>query len=126
GPQVGWTSPTIVAALAATVAAAIAFVIVERRAAEPMIDLSLFTNRTFTGATIALMMWAFGLFGIYFFTSIYLQQVLGFSATTAGLVFVPMATLMIIGAAISDRVAARFGAHRTVATAMVLMGSGIF
>lgn len=125
GPQVGWTSPTIIAALAATVIAAIAFVIVERRAAEPMIDLSLFTNRTFTGATIALMMWAFGLFGIYFFTSIYLQQVLRFSATTAGLVFVPMAILMAFGAGISDRVAARFGAHRTVGGAMGLMGIGI-
>jgi MFS family permease len=68
GPQIGWTSPTIIAALAVTVIAAIAFVTVERRAADPMIDLSLFSSRTFTGATIALMLWAFGLFGIYFFT----------------------------------------------------------
>jgi EmrB/QacA subfamily drug resistance transporter len=125
GPQIGWTSPTIIAALTATVIAAIAFVTVERHAQDPMLDLSLFANRTFTGATIALMLWAFGLFGIYFFTSLYLQQVLRFSATTAGLVFVPMAVLMIIGAAISDRIAARYQAHRTVATAMVLMGAGI-
>jgi EmrB/QacA subfamily drug resistance transporter len=59
GPQIGWTSPTIIAALTATVIAAIAFVTVERRAQEPMLDLSLFSNRTFTGATIALMLWAF-------------------------------------------------------------------
>ena len=72
GPQVGWTSPTIIAALAATLIAALAFVNAERRAEDPMIDRSLFTNRTFTGATIALMLWAFGLFGIYFFTSLYL------------------------------------------------------
>jgi EmrB/QacA subfamily drug resistance transporter len=126
GPQIGWSSPTIIAALTVTVIAAIAFISIERRAQDPMLDLSLFRNRTFTGATIALMLWAFGLFGIYFFTSLYLQQVLRFSATIAGLAFVPMAILMIIGAAISDRVAARFGAHRTVATGMVLMGAGIF
>jgi EmrB/QacA subfamily drug resistance transporter len=126
GPQIGWTSPTIIAALAATVIAAVTFITVERRAQDPMLDLSLFANRTFTGATIALMLWAFGLFGIYFFTSLYLQEVLRFSATTAGLAFVPMAVLMIIGAAGSDRVAARLGAHRTVATAMVMMGAGIF
>jgi EmrB/QacA subfamily drug resistance transporter len=125
GPQIGWTSPTIIAALAATVIAALAFVTVERRASDPMIDLSLFTNRTFTGATIALMLWAFGLFGIYFFTSLYLQQVLHFSATTAGVAFVPMAILMAFGAGISDRVAARIGAHRTVGGGMGLMGAGI-
>jgi EmrB/QacA subfamily drug resistance transporter len=125
GPQIGWTSPTIIAALVATVVAAIAFVTIERRAEDPMIDLSLFANRTFTGATIALMLWAFGLFGIYFFTSLYLQQVLRFSATTAGVAFVPMAILMAFGAGVSDRVAARFGGHRTVGGAMVLMGAGI-
>jgi EmrB/QacA subfamily drug resistance transporter len=125
GPQIGWTSPIIIVALLATILAAVAFVTIERRAEDPMLDLSLFANRTFTGATIALMLWAFGLFGIYFFTSLYLQQVLGFSATTAGVAFVPMAILMAFGAGISDRVAARFGAHRTVGGAMGLMGAGI-
>jgi EmrB/QacA subfamily drug resistance transporter len=125
GPQIGWTSPSIIAALAATVVAAIAFVSIERRTEDPMIDLSLFSNRTFTGATVALMLWAFGLFGIYFFTSLYLQQVLRFSPTTAGVAFVPMAVLMAFGAGISDRVAARFGAHRTVGAAMGVMGAGI-
>jgi hypothetical protein len=51
--------------------------------------------------------------------------VLRFSATTAGLAFVPMAVLMAFGAGISDRVAARIGAHRTVGSAMLLMGAGI-
>ena len=125
GPQIGWASPVIFIALLASVVAAIAFVIIERRAEDPMLDLSLFANRTFTGATIALMLWAFGLFGIYFFTSLYLQQVLRFSATTAGVAFVPMALLMAVGAGVSDRVAARYGAHRTVGAAMGLMGTGI-
>ena len=71
------------------------------------------------------MLWAFGLFGIYFFTSLYLQGVLGFSATEAGFTFVPMALCMAIGAAMSDRVAARFGAHRSVSAAMALMGLAI-
>jgi predicted MFS family arabinose efflux permease len=86
---------------------------------------SLFGNRTFSGATIALMLWAFGLFGIYFFTSLYLQHVLRFSATTAGAAFVPMALLIATGAAVSDRVAARIGPNRAVAIAMALMGGGI-
>jgi EmrB/QacA subfamily drug resistance transporter len=125
GPQIGWTSAPIIVAMAAAVLSAVAFVQVERRAEDPMIDLSLFRNRTFTGATIALMLWAFGLFGIYFFTSLYLQHVLGFSATTAGVAFVPMAVLMAVGAGTSEMISARLGAHRTVGGAMALMGAGI-
>ncbi|MGH2862376.1 MAG: MFS transporter [Solirubrobacteraceae bacterium] len=125
GPQVGWTSAPIIIAMAGAVISAIAFVLAERSADDPMIDLSLFTNRTFTGATIALMLWAFGLFGIYFFTSLYLQHVLRFSATTAGVAFVPMAVLMAVGAGTSEMISARLGAHRTVGGAMALMGAGI-
>jgi EmrB/QacA subfamily drug resistance transporter len=125
GQRLGWTSPTILACFALAVAAAAGFAIVERRVEDPMIDLSLFANRVFAGGTVALMMWAFGLFGIYFYTSLYLQNVLGFSATKAGLAFVPMAVLMAAGATVSDRVAARIGAHRSVGIAMVVMAAGI-
>ncbi len=125
GPQTGWTRPAILAAFAVAAVAALAFVAVERRVADPMIDLSLFANRVFAGGTGALMMWAFGLFGIYFFTSLYLQDVLHFSAVEAGLAFVPMAVLMAAGAVVSDRVADRIGAHRSVGLAMALMAAGI-
>ena len=90
-----------------------------------MVDVSLFARREFTGGIVALMLWAFGLFGIYFFTSLYLQGVLGFSPTKAGTAFVPMAVLMAVSAVVSDRVAARFGAYRSTAVGMVAMGLGI-
>jgi hypothetical protein len=54
-----------------------------------------------------MMLWAFGIFGIYFFTSLYLQGVLGFSPTKAGLAFVPMALCMAVFAGLSGPVAAR-------------------
>lgn len=125
GPQTGWTSPVNLGAFALAAIAGVAFVAIERRATDPMVDLSLFANRVFAGGTAALMMWAFGLFGIYFFTSLYLQDVHHFSATKAGVAFLPMALLMAAGAAVSDRVAARIGAHRSVGIAMVLMAAGI-
>jgi EmrB/QacA subfamily drug resistance transporter len=125
GPQDGWGSPIILGMFALAVVAGLAFVRTEHRAADPMLDLSIFRDRVFTGGTIALMMWAFGLFGIYFYTSLYLQDVLRFSATRAGLAFVPMAMLMATGAAISDRVAIWIGAHRSVGLAMGLMAAGI-
>ncbi len=76
-------------------------------------------------AIVAIVMWGFGLFGIYFFTSLYLQNVLGFSPTEAGAAFVPMALLMAAGAVVSEQAAAGLGAHRVVGAAMLLMAAGI-
>jgi EmrB/QacA subfamily drug resistance transporter len=125
GHDRGWTSATILGVFAVAAASATAFVLVERRVAQPMVDVRLFAQREFTGGIVALMLWSFGLFGIYFFTSLYLQIALGFSPTKAGSAFVPMALLMAAGAVVSDRVAARFGAYRSTGFGMVLMGIGI-
>jgi EmrB/QacA subfamily drug resistance transporter len=125
GHDRGWTSAAILGAFGLAALTAIAFVAVERRVAQPMVDVSLFARREFSGGIIALMLWAFGLFGIYFFTSIYLQDVLGFSPTKAGSAFVPMAVLMAVSAIVSDRVAARFGAYRSTGFGMLAMGLGI-
>jgi EmrB/QacA subfamily drug resistance transporter len=125
GSTLGWTSPVILGALVGSAVLGVAFVQVERRVAAPMVAVALFRERVFTGGIAAAMMWAFGLFGIYFFTSLYLQDVLGFSPTEAGLAFVPMALLMVVGAVLSDRVALRFGAYRSVSVAMALMALGI-
>lgn len=125
GHDRGWTSTGILGAFGVAAVAAVAFVVVESRVAQPMVDVSLFRRREFTGGIVALMLWAFGLFGIYFFTSLYLQGVLGFSPTEAGAAFVPMALLMAASAIVSDRVAARFGAYRSTGFGMLAMGAGI-
>jgi EmrB/QacA subfamily drug resistance transporter len=125
GHDRGWTSTGIIGAFAVAAVSALAFVTVEARVEQPMVDVSLFARREFTGGIVALMLWAFGLFGIYFFTSIYLQGVLGFSPTKAGAAFVPMAVLMAVSAVVSDRVAARFGAYRSTGIGMVAMGLAI-
>jgi EmrB/QacA subfamily drug resistance transporter len=125
GHDRGWTSTPILAAFAASALAVVAFVAVELRTSQPMVDVSLFTERVFTGGIVAIVMWGFGLFGIYFFTSLYLQNVLGFSATEAGAAFVPMALLMAASAVVSEQVARRLGAHRAVGLAMLLMAVGI-
>ena len=121
----GWTSPTILAVFALALSSFAAFIVVENQVKDPMVDLSLFANGVFSGALSALMLWAFGLFGIYFFTSLYLQGVLGFSPTKAGIAFVPMALLMATSAAFSEPIARRFGAHRSVPFGMGIMAGGI-
>ncbi|MGI8666174.1 MAG: MFS transporter [Jatrophihabitans sp.] len=125
GGSRGWTSASVLAAFVAFALAAATFVLVERRASDPMVNLDLFADRVFSGGMIALMMWAFGLFGIYFFTSLYLQNVLGFTPTRAGLAFLPMAACMVIGAVLSERIGHAIGTHRLVSASMILMGLGI-
>ncbi|HEU5007320.1 MAG TPA: MFS transporter [Jatrophihabitantaceae bacterium] len=125
GHDRGWTSAPITLAFAVALVALVTFTLVERRSNDPMVDVRLFANRVFSGGIVAIVMWGFGLFGIYFFTSIYLQDVLGFSATEAGAAFVPMALLMVIGSIAAERVAAIMGAHRSVGLAMLLMAAGM-
>jgi EmrB/QacA subfamily drug resistance transporter len=126
GEAAGWTSPAILAAFAVSALSAAAFVLVEARAAEPMIDLSLFRSRRFTGGTITSGIWSFGVFGIYFFSALWLQNVLGFSPTEAGAAFVPMALLMGTVAVLSQRISALLGIGRTVALGMALMSGAIY
>ncbi len=125
GQSHGWTSLFILSCFAVALVLGITFVAVELRSRQPMVALALFRERVFSGGLVALMMWAFGLFGIYFFTSLYLQNVLGFSPTKAGLAFLPMALLMAAGAVVSERVTHRIGAARVVGFAMTLMAAGI-
>jgi EmrB/QacA subfamily drug resistance transporter len=126
GHDKGWTSGLILAAFAVAAVATIAFVVIESRTSQPMVDLSLFRSRVFAGGTVTMMVWAFGIFGIYFFTSIYLQEVLGFSPTKAGLAFVPMALALAIAATLASSIYIRLGTHRTVAAGMVAMAAGLY
>jgi len=125
GHDRGWTSPIILGGFLLAATLGLAFVWREQHTAEPMVAMSLFRERVFSGGLIALIMWGFGIFGIYFFTSLYLQNILGFSPTEAGAAFVPMALLMAAGAIASERVANRIGAYRSVGLAMALMAAGI-
>lgn len=125
GHQTGWTSPAIIGSVALAVVAWVAFAAVEARAQAPMVDLSLFRSRVFTGGTLAMVLWGLGVMGIYFFTSLYLQGVLGLSPTTAGAAFVPLALLMAAGAPAASTLTARIGTNRTVAGGFVLVAAGM-
>jgi EmrB/QacA subfamily drug resistance transporter len=126
GHDSGWTSWPIMGAFGLATAAAAAFAVIESRTAEPMVQLQLFRSPVFSGGTVTMMLWAFGIFGIYFFTSIYLQDILGFSATKAGLAFIPMAVAMAAFAAVAGPVARVLRPHQTVAAGMVIMAAGLY
>jgi len=126
GHDRGWTSGLILGAFTLAAITMAAFVVVEARTQHPMVDLNLLRSRVFGGGTVTMMLWAFGIFGIYFFTSIYLQDILGFSPTKAGLAFVPMALCLAAAASVAGPIYTRLGAHRTVAGGMAMMAVGLY
>ena len=125
GQDKGWTSSLIIASFAVAAVAAGIFLTVEARSEYPMVPLPMFRSAAFSGGLGTMMIWSFGVLGIYFFTSLYLQQIVGFSPTKAGLAFVPMALCLAVAAILSARVTAVLGAHRTVALGMAVMTVGL-
>ena len=125
GQDRGWTSAPIIAAFAAAAACIAAFVTIEARSQHPMVPLSMFRYRAFSGGSLTTMGWAFGVMGIYFFTSVYMQTILRFSPVKAGLAFVPMALLVAVAATIAPRVAHAIGDHRVVSLGLLIMLSGL-
>ncbi|GIH91737.1 MFS transporter [Planobispora siamensis] len=125
GPELGWASPVIVAALAVAAVAAAVFVAVERLGREPMVDLALFRARAFTGGVIAQVLWGLGVNGVFFFTALFLQGVLGFSPAMSGLAFVPLALLVVVVTPLVPALERRLGAARTVALGLVLVAAGM-
>ncbi|TMR91877.1 DHA2 family efflux MFS transporter permease subunit [Nonomuraea basaltis] len=125
GGEYGWDSPVVVAALLACAGSGAAFVAAERRAADPMVDLRLFAVRTFTGGVVAQVLWGLGVNGVFFYTAIFLQGVLGFTPTASGLAFVPLALLVVLVTPLAPAVERRLGAGRTVALGLTLVAGGM-
>src|SRR5919201_5922690 len=92
----GWTSGRILVAFAVAAASLAVFVWLERAQRAPMLDLALFRNGTFAGANAVILLVALAMFGVFFFVSLYMQNVLGYSAVQAGAAFLPMTVLIIL------------------------------
>ncbi|HEX2287117.1 MAG TPA: DHA2 family efflux MFS transporter permease subunit, partial [Gaiellaceae bacterium] len=99
----GWTSSRILGAFAVAVGMLVAFVLLETRQRLPMLDLSLFRNGTFAGANLAVLLVALAMFGVFFFVSLYMQGVLGYSAVETGAAFLPLTILIMLTAPIAGK-----------------------
>jgi EmrB/QacA subfamily drug resistance transporter len=118
----GWTSGRILAAFAVAAAALVVFVVLERRQRLPMLDLSLFRSGTFAGANLVVLLVALAMFGVFFFMSLYMQNILGYSPVGAGAAFLPMTVLIILVAPIAGRTTDRIGSRWLMTVGMALLG----
>jgi EmrB/QacA subfamily drug resistance transporter len=118
----GWTSGRILGSFAVAIVSLVAFVQLERRQRAPMLDLSLFRSGTYAGANIAMLLVALSMFGVFFFVSLYMQNVLGYSAVQAGAAFLPMTVLIILVAPFAGKASDKYGSRWLMTSGMVLIG----
>ena len=118
----GWSSARIVGSFVVAIVSLTAFIVIERRRRAPMLDLSLFRSGTYAGANIAMLLVALAMFGVFFFVSLYMQNVLGYSAVQAGAAFLPMTILIILVAPVAGKLSDRFGSRWLMTIGMVLLG----
>jgi MFS transporter, DHA2 family, multidrug resistance protein len=117
--------PRYLAALVAGVGVGYVFVRRQRRLADPMLDLSLFRNRTFTAALSIMLVGATTMGGVFLLVSQYLQLVSGLSAVEAGIVLVPQALAVVAGSLIAPRLAKRFRPEFVLGFGMIVAAGGI-
>ncbi len=117
----GWTSTRIIGAFVLAVVALVSFVVIERRRREPMLPLELFRNGTYTGSNLVILLVALAMFGVFFFVSLYMQNILGYSAVQAGAAFLPMTILIILVAPIAGRTSDRIGSRGLMTAGMILV-----
>ncbi len=109
GPAKGWLEVEVVTAATVGVVALVSFLVIERRAREPMLPLEIFSSAQFSGANAVTLMVYFALGGALFLVVIQLQRVLGYSALEAGTAFIPITLLLLVMSPRTGALAQRIG-----------------
>jgi EmrB/QacA subfamily drug resistance transporter len=121
----GWGSARILASFGIAVVALAIFVLLEMHQRVPMLDLSLFKNPTFTGANVTMLLVALAMFGVFFFNSLFLGQILHYSPIQTGATFLPMTVLIVFVAPLAGRFSDKIGSRWLMGTGLVLLSASL-
>ncbi|MEA2197676.1 MAG: hypothetical protein QOJ25_1727, partial [Solirubrobacteraceae bacterium] len=123
--NVGWGATSTLLYLAGAVALILAFLVIELRSRNPLMPFSIFRLRTLRGANIVGLLIGMSLFSMFFFISLYLQNVLHYSAIKTGLSYLPLAVGIIISAGAAAQLVTRFGFKPVLIVGLVLIAAGL-
>ncbi|HEX6451298.1 MAG TPA: MFS transporter [Trebonia sp.] len=128
GPDGGshWGDARVVAALAGAAVLLAAFAVIEFRSRSPLLPLRLLADRSRTGANLAMACTGAALFGMFFFLTLFLQTVWGYSALTAGLAYLPMTAAIGVTSGMAAQLIPRVGARPVLAAGTVAFGGGLY
>jgi EmrB/QacA subfamily drug resistance transporter len=125
-PTLGWTQHTTLICLAISILALIGFVFNENRAEYPLMPLRIFRIRNLTGANILQLLMAAGMFSIFFFTTLYLQEILGYSPVKTGFSFLIIPVFIAIAATNVPRLVQKIGYRPILMVAPLFVSAGLF
>jgi EmrB/QacA subfamily drug resistance transporter len=122
----GWDSAGVIALFATALVGLASFALIEPRVEEPMVDFSLFRSRTFLGANAVAFIVSFAMFAMFFFTALYMQNILGYSPVEAGVRFLPSTLMIVLIAPIAGRLADRVGPRPLIVGGLTLVALALF
>ncbi len=123
--NVGWGSTQTIGLIALSILLMAIFVVVELRTEKPLVPFSIFRIRTLTGANVVGLLVGASLFSMFFFISLYMQQVLGYSAIHAGLSYLPLALVIMASAGIASQLVTKLGYKPVLAAGLLFIVIGL-
>ena len=121
----GWASTQTLGLGAVSLALLALFVVIELRTRHPLVPFSIFKQRTLRGANVVGLLLGMSLFSMFFFISLYMQQVLGYEPLKAGLAYLPLAGTIIISAGVASALVTRIGFKLTLIAGMLFVTAGL-
>ncbi|MGH2863471.1 MAG: MFS transporter, partial [Solirubrobacteraceae bacterium] len=122
----GWGAAAVLIGLGVGLVAVLAFVLTERCSDSPMLPLSLFSSRAFSGGTVVGLCINLGMYGELFVITLYLQQLRGYTPLLAGLALLPQMGVLTLGSALSGRMSAHAGPRRPMLIGLGIGALGLF
>ncbi|MDX6503071.1 MAG: hypothetical protein QOE29_196 [Gaiellaceae bacterium] len=125
-PQKGWLAGSTIGFMVVAVVLLVAFVVIESRSKAPLIRLDLFRIRSLSSSNAAMLLVAAGLFSMFFFATLYIQNVMGYKPIKTGLAFLPVTFCIVIAAVIAQSAIAKLGVRLVALVGMVMAAGGLF
>ena len=116
----------MLASLAASVVLLVSFVLIEMRSSRPLLPMRVLADRNRSGAYLIMLCVATGLFGLFFFLTLFIQNVLGYSAIRSGIAYLPFAVGVVIASALASQLVARIGPRPLILAGSAMVAGGMF
>lgn len=121
-----WGDAQVVASLTTAVVLIVSFVLIEMRSSHPLLPIRVLADRNRAGALLIMLCIATGLFGVFFFLTLFIQTVLGYSPIRAGIAFLPFAVGVVIGSALASPLVTRIGPRPLIVAGSAMVAGGMF